>query len=626
MRDLAKGTTTLVSQGDSSCAPAAATARSTAGFAGGQRRRRPRSSSSPTSGSPPPTATTRSTSTCATCGRHHDAGLGRAIAPARPACGNGAFRATFWGVSPNGAKAFFATAESLVHADTDDGRIDIYARDLPNGPTTLVSQGAASCAPGCGNSSARVPVFRGSSDTAPRSSSRPTSSSPRPTPTPRPTSTPAICRAARPTLDLRRDRSRHVPAIFVGGLRRRRARLLRRPPSRWSAPTRTTPPTSTSGRAGRRPRHLRHLTRQRRRLRLDLRCRHRRRRRRSSSPRPSSSTPPTPTPAPTSTRRPRWGRRRWSRRAGSLRPACGNGASPAIFNGGSADASKVFFTTAESLAPQDIDTERRHLRPRPRRLDDDARLAPGVCRNGGQLRRDLRRRLRDGAHALLPDRRAADRRRRRLRRSTSTSAPGGQTRLVSTGNSVVARPGDAGADRDRPRLSRRIDRPRDPRPGRSGPRSRSTRRRDCSGVPVATGTSLELGGAGIAVTVAAGSTTSFRATATDGNGDTSPCSTPRHLHAGDAPPPPPPPPTPRAADRQREAVAPATARPAARRPGNGAGSPTSRRRRGSPSARPPRREARRPVFRFTDATGQPGTTFLCKVDQHALEACGSPTR
>jgi hypothetical protein len=35
---------------------------------------------------------------------------------------------------------------------------------------------------------------------------------------------------------------------------------------------------------------------------------------------------------------------------------------------------------------------------------------------------------------------------------------------------------------------------------------------------------------------------------------------------------------------------------------------------------------RSPVFRFTDSTGQPGTTFRCKLDHKAWKRCASPLR
>jgi hypothetical protein len=36
--------------------------------------------------------------------------------------------------------------------------------------------------------------------------------------------------------------------------------------------------------------------------------------------------------------------------------------------------------------------------------------------------------------------------------------------------------------------------------------------------------------------------------------------------------------------------------------------------------------ARRPTFRFFDATGQPGSTFLCKVDRKRWKSCASPLK
>jgi len=67
-----------------------------------------------------------------------------------PACGNKAFAATFAGVDSGGEVVFFETKEQLVDADTDSFT-DLYARDLAGEETTLVSAGAAGCLPGCGN-------------------------------------------------------------------------------------------------------------------------------------------------------------------------------------------------------------------------------------------------------------------------------------------------------------------------------------------------------------------------------------------------------------------------------------------------------------------------------------------
>jgi Tol biopolymer transport system component len=78
-----------------------------------------------------------------------------------PSCDTSAFPA-FSGVSAEGQRVFFATTGKLSTADADSA-IDIYARDLPNGPTELVSEGSGACLPACGNDSSDDAVFVGSS-------------------------------------------------------------------------------------------------------------------------------------------------------------------------------------------------------------------------------------------------------------------------------------------------------------------------------------------------------------------------------------------------------------------------------------------------------------------------------
>ncbi len=149
---------------------------------------------------------------------------------------------------------------------------------------------------------------------------------------------------------------------------------------------------------------------------------------------------------------------------------------------------------------------------------------------------------------------------------------------------------------------------------------------DCSGAPVATGTQVELGSSGIQVTVAEGSTTSFRATATDGNGDTSPCSAAvSYLQQSETPPPPPPPPT----EEGRTGGSGSTG-------GTGSGSgPRGGGGKGVVYVTPQTRitfapasktRARRPVFRFTDSTEQEGTSFKCKLDRRGWKGCSSPVK
>lgn len=149
---------------------------------------------------------------------------------------------------------------------------------------------------------------------------------------------------------------------------------------------------------------------------------------------------------------------------------------------------------------------------------------------------------------------------------------------------------------------------------------------DCSGAPVATGTSAELGGAGILVTVASGSSTSFRATATDLNGDTSPCSAAvSYTHQSSSPPPPPPPPPP--PGEEGGGGTGGTGGSGGSKGSGGSGgvtyvTPQTRITFGPAS----KTRKRRPVFRFTDGTGQEGTTFKCKVDRGRWTGCGSPMK
>ncbi|MGH3743485.1 MAG: TolB family protein, partial [Mycobacteriales bacterium] len=65
-------------------------------------------------------------------------------------CGNGPSDAQYLGASADGSEVFFATDERLASADTDSA-YDIYARNVETNTTTLVSQGEASCRPACGN-------------------------------------------------------------------------------------------------------------------------------------------------------------------------------------------------------------------------------------------------------------------------------------------------------------------------------------------------------------------------------------------------------------------------------------------------------------------------------------------
>lgn len=152
---------------------------------------------------------------------------------------------------------------------------------------------------------------------------------------------------------------------------------------------------------------------------------------------------------------------------------------------------------------------------------------------------------------------------------------------------------------------------------------------DCSGVPAAIGTSADLAGAGIEVAVEAGSSTNFRATATDANGDTSPCSAAVN-YVQQTPSPPPPPGT-------DPGTIPGTD-PGSTSPGPGGsdGSGSGRGKGGGIAYRTPDTKitfapagvtrVRRPVFRFADPLNEQGSSFKCKLDREAWRTCGSPLK
>jgi hypothetical protein len=160
LRDLQAGTTTLVSQGAPSCTPGCGNGDADAGFARASadgnkvffvsNERLTAEDTDSAVDVYERNLTTEATTLVSVGG-----------SSCLPGCGNGPAGATLRGLAPNASRVFFTTSEQLSGADAD-AALDIYARNLEAGITTLVSQGDASCAPGCGNSGA-APVFQTSS-------------------------------------------------------------------------------------------------------------------------------------------------------------------------------------------------------------------------------------------------------------------------------------------------------------------------------------------------------------------------------------------------------------------------------------------------------------------------------
>jgi hypothetical protein len=323
---------------------------------------------------------------------------------------------------------------------------------------------------------------------------------------------------------------------------------------------------------------------------------------------------------------------------------CGNGDTEAKFGALAAGATKVFFSTADSLVESDedeaVDVYQRNLGvtpstvlvtpggvcPLPGEAECDSSFED-VSDNGALVlfstieRLDVVEGIEDGDSEPDVYARAA-----------------GKTRLISTGNTVELGPST-------PILTSTS--PASPNPSLepfviglsdSGTSIKIYSTSDCSGAPVKNGigTAAEFTGSGIRVTIEPDSTTIFRATATDLNGDTSECS----------------------ASGLKYQQAETPVQPPAEEPGGGGtpggsggglttGSGTGTTRTGSGSksgggsvgkAQPvvpqtritfgpaSKTRVRRPAFRFTDGTGQVGTDFRCRVDSGRWKGCSSPYR
>ncbi|HET9677388.1 MAG TPA: hypothetical protein VFP21_07795 [Solirubrobacterales bacterium] len=314
---------------------------------------------------------------------------------------------------------------------------------------------------------------------------------------------------------------------------------------------------------------------------------------------------------------------------------CGNGSADAKFGALAAGATKVFFSSAEPLALNDeddaLDVYQRELSGTP---GTSLGTPSGVCPlPGEQCDAEFEGVSDDGSHLFF---------------STAERLSGedvdsevdvyertaGKTRLISAGNTVELGPSTPTLTATSPTSPNPSLEPRVTGQSDANTSIKIYATSDCSGAPVKNGigTAAELMGGGIRVTVEPDSTTIFRATATDVNGDTSGCS-PVGL-------------------KYQQAEAPVT--PPSEEPSGGGGTPTGGTGGGSSAgggsgtgskqggggsvgkAQPvvpqtritfapaSKTRARRPVFRFTDATGQSGTEFRCRVDSGRWKGCSSP--
>ena len=306
-------------------------------------------------------------------------------------------------------------------------------------------------------------------------------------------------------------------------------------------------------------------------------------------------------------------------------PSCWNGDFDARFNEASADASRVVYTTAEPILPSDddkvVEEDDIYLRDVEAGTSSLITIAPSYCPlKAGNCGATYVGSSEDGQHVffrtverftLEDGDNEADVYERFLGEDPSEEA----TRLVSTGNDPNLDLGPqppvlTGTDPDSsgPTTTPRI----------LGEATGSTVKiystEDCAGEPVATGTAATLLDLGLQVTVLPGSLTTFRATV-EAEGFVSDCSEPiSYLHLLDEP-----------EDGGGEEA--------------GGGTVVVKGTSLSPSgpefltprtritfAPASKTRSRSPVFRFTDSTGQTGTTFQCKVDRKPWRRCSSPLR
>lgn len=313
----------------------------------------------------------------------------------------------------------------------------------------------------------------------------------------------------------------------------------------------------------------------------------------------------------------------------------------ATFAAASADGGKALFSTDEPLVGSDVDVEKdvylRDLVAGSTSLESRTGICPLAEEKGC-----------DSTFAAASEdaERVFFRTAERLTSEDVDSDPdvyereGSQTRLVSAPNSVNLGPSTPVLNTTSPASKGETTAPSVLGQADAGSSIKIYTSSDCSGEAVA-GSVGELEGAGIAVAVEPGSTTSFRATATDGNGDTSGCSN-AVSYTQETPPPP--------AGEESGGSGESGGESGGGSSGGGSGSggssgpapsgtggpaPVQLTPSGEPYVTPVTRitfgpafktRARRPVFRFTDATGQPGTRFICRLDRHKWRRCASPVR
>lgn len=612
LRDLEKGTTTLVSRGEAGCVPGCGNAAKDAGFAGAS-----------SDGSKAFFVTNEQLGAGDTDDSVdvYERDLETETTNLVSNGGNGAFDASLRGLSPDGSWAYFTTAEPLSGADADS-TVDIYAHNVSEDTTTLVSRGEPACSP-CGNG-AKVPVFRASSEDGSRVFFTSDESL---VPQDTDTATDIYARdlPGGPTALVSDGSSSAFTASFaaasadgdhvffttaeslVGGGDTDSANDV----YEWSNGTiKLVTSAACPSECG---------------ATFDA----------ASA---DSETVVFSTAEQLSGEDTDSGVDIYEQEVGGGAPllvsraatgcvGCANGPADARFNRASSDVSRVVFTSVASLSGEDGDSED-DIYARDTIADETSLIttSPSYCPLAkGNCGATFVATSGDGRHVLfttverftLED---GDNEVDIYERFLGAASSEDLTRLVSTGNSPDLELGPAAPDLEgtTPESPNEATNPKLFGKAEAETAIKIYTTSNCSGEPVATGTAAQLEAPGIAVTAPAGETTSFRATA-EAEGFVSFCSQPLEYEAeGQSP------------FEEDE-------------PGGGTGGGAGRSSTSTSSpggsgifylaphtritfAPGSKTRLRHPVFRFTDSTGQPGSRFECKLDRQGWKPCGSPLR
>lgn len=316
----------------------------------------------------------------------------------------------------------------------------------------------------------------------------------------------------------------------------------------------------------------------------------------------------------------------------STGPEGGDGGFSATFAGAADDGSKIFFSTPESLVEEDTDASADVYM---RSEGVTVLVSGGQVGGNGPFSAGLRGVSASGSRAFFTtlERLAVDDDFSGEQDVYGWSAGG--TLLVSVKNSpdLVIGPPPPSLERTSPVSPNPSATPAIVGQAAAGSLVKVYKTFDCSGEPVAQGSAEQLASPGLTVTspVAPGSTTNYRATA-EAEGVVSVCSSPIPYKQEDPPPPP-----------EEEGTG-GTPEGGGTPTGTDGGTGTSGGKKSKTSGGTKdaiqyvvpqlkitfgpafKTRLRRPAFRFTDVTGQPGTRFSCRVDKKPWKGCTSPIK